>query len=328
MIVEQGVKVNASITELESYFSDMDEGWDVFFPYDKISAEGRKTVTELSASKFGFFWGSYYYFMHKNGAAKMIKSDTITQPVDEELVKQSFSGHIDTIFSKTDWFEYNESKSPDYLLRNQSVKEAIFTHQAWTDETKKEAVAIMQYLSSLAEEMGIDLFLHAGTLLGAVRHESIMPWDDDIDLMMNAKDIDTFVQEVKQQGIVEHCSWIWTKTDQKYHKFWFKTGQKAEGFPYLFPFIDIWIFFEKENGQIHTCDGYHFDHEIYFPARPIVFEGSRLKLPHDSIQLLDIKYPDWKTHIKVYSWSHRLKASTFKPLGLTIQVDEKGRYIK
>jgi hypothetical protein len=53
-----------------------------------------------------------------------------------------------------------------------------------------------------------------------------------------------------------------------------------------------------------------------------------LKLPHDSIQLLDIKYPDWKTHIKVYSWSHRLKASTFKPLGLTIQVDEKGRYIK
>src|SRR5690606_19742964 len=102
--------------------------------------------------------------------------------------------------------------------------------------------------------------------------------------------------------------------NQTYHKFWLKTGQKAKGFPYLFPFVDIWILFEKENGRIDTCDGYHFDHATYFPAKPILFEGCRLKLPHDYKKILDVKYRDWKTRIKVFTWSHRVKASVFKPL--------------
>ena len=328
MIVEEGVHLNATVEELESYFSDVDDSWDVFFPYDKISEEGRTSVTEISASKFGFFWGSYCYFMRKSGARKMVGLGTINQPVDEELVKQSFSGQIETIFSKTDWFEYNESESPSYLARNQSVKDAIFTHQAWSEETKKDAVAIMRYLSNLAEEMGMDLFLHAGTLLGGVRHGGIMPWDDDIDLMMRATDIDAFIREVERGGEVEWCSWIWQKTNQKYYKFWFKTGQKAEGFPYLFPFVDIWILFEKENGGIHTCDGYRFDHSTYFPAQPLLFEGCRMRLPNDYRRILDTKYEDWTKRIKVFTWSHRVKASVFKPLSLAIQVDENGRYIK
>lgn len=327
LVLEDGVQLNLGLEELQLYLSDIPESWELFFPYDKISAEGRKNIHELSASKFGFFWGSYCYLLKKDGAQKMLNSDTIIQPVDEELIQKSFSGQLESIIATTDWFKYDESTSPSYIHRNKSIKEAIFSHQAWERKQKKEAVAIMQYLSSLAEKMNIDLFLHAGTLLGGVRHNGIMPWDDDIDLMMNAKDIDTFIQEVKEQGIVEHCTWVWPKTEQEYHKFWFKTGKKTEGFPYLFPFIDIWILTEKENNKIHTCDGYHFIRDVFYPAKPCLFEGCNLKLPNNYLHILDIKYPEWRTRIKVFSWSHQLKEGAFKPLSLAIKVDESGRYI-
>lgn len=327
LVLEEGVEININMEELQVYLSDATLSWELFFPYDKISSEGRQNILELSASKFGFYWGSYSYFLKKDGAMKMLVSDIITQPVDEEMVKRSFCGKLSTIFAKTDWFKYDESTSPSFINRNQSVKEAIFSHQAWESRQKKDAIGIMQYLSSLAIKINIDLFLHAGTLLGGVRHNGIMPWDDDIDLMMNEKDIDIFIQKVKEEGLVEHCTWIWPKTEQEYHKFWFKTGKKTEGFPYLFPFIDIWILSEKENNQIHTCDGYHFMHDVYYPAKPCLFEGCNLKLPNNYLHILDIKYPEWRTRIKVFSWSHQLKKGAFKPLSLAIKVNESGRYI-
>lgn len=327
MVVEDGVKIIAPIEDIQLEFSE-DEDWDVFFPYDKISNEGKEKVVELYASRFKFFWGSYLYFIKEDGARKLITHDTISQPVDEKLLTVSNSGEINIYYAQMDWYEYDEVNSVNYLARHQSIKDAIFNHYAWTEETRKEAIFITHHLSSVAEKLGIDLFLDAGTLLGAVRHGEIMPWDDDIDLAMHSRDIDRFICEVKQLGIVEHCTWVWKSTNQEYHKFWLKSGQRTEGFPYLFPFIDVWIFFEKEDGYIHTCDGRKREKKVFYPVIETEFEGCKLKLPNDYKGFLDVKYKDWQTHIKVYTWSHRDKAMTFKPLCLPIQVDREGRYIQ
>lgn len=326
MIVEEGVNLTVTIEDILSEFSN-DEDWDVFFPYDKVS-KGRKVKhVELCTSRLKYFWGSYFYFMRTNGARRMIEDNTISQPVDEALLTASISGQIDIYYSQMDWFQYNEVNSPSYIARNLSIKDAIFNHQAWTEETKKQAVFIMYHLSSVAEKMNFDLFLDAGTLLGAIRHGEIMPWDDDIDLAMDSRNIESFIHEIKRQGVVEHCTWTWGHTNQEYHKFWLKSGQRTGRFPYLFPFIDIWVFFEKDDGYIHTCDGRRHVKNIFFPAIETEFEGCRIKLPNDYKGLLDVKYQDWKSYIKVYTWSHRVKARTFKPLSLPIQVDEEGRCV-
>ena len=54
-------------------------------------------------------------------------------------------------------------------------------------------IEIMVDLAKLCEEHQIDYFSCGGTLLGAVRHQGFIPWDDDIDLGMTREHYDKFL---------------------------------------------------------------------------------------------------------------------------------------
>ena len=54
---------------------------------------------------------------------------------------------------------------------------------------------LLQEFDRVCSTLEIPYVLFAGTMLGAVRHQGFIPWDDDLDIMMLRRDYDRFLQE-------------------------------------------------------------------------------------------------------------------------------------
>lgn len=61
-------------------------------------------------------------------------------------------------------------------------------------ETQKRLLDMMKRIHGFLTEKGIEYFLFGGSLLGAVRHEGFIPWDDDMDIVMDRKNYNKLVE--------------------------------------------------------------------------------------------------------------------------------------
>ncbi len=65
------------------------------------------------------------------------------------------------------------------------------------EELKQIQIEILQSVHDFCVQNNIKYSLAFGTLIGAIRHQGYIPWDDDIDIMMFRKDYEKFVNTYK-----------------------------------------------------------------------------------------------------------------------------------
>ena len=79
-------------------------------------------------------------------------------------------------------------------------------------------VEILDEINRICEKYNIQYFLIGGTLLGAVRHQGFIPWDDDLDIAMPRKEYEKFIEicinkhELREKFIID-C----IKTNSNYY---------------------------------------------------------------------------------------------------------------
>ena len=61
-------------------------------------------------------------------------------------------------------------------------------------ELRQIQMGILDRVHHFCEERGLRYFLSSGTLIGAVRHQGYIPWDDDIDIYMPRRDYEEFLR--------------------------------------------------------------------------------------------------------------------------------------
>lgn len=84
-------------------------------------------------------------------------------------------------------------------------------------ELRDVQLGVLDEFNRFASEVDLRWFLAAGSLLGAIRHDGYIPWDDDIDVMLPRADYETFCR-------------LWVDGPQ---------FELAHGQPFLFPYARL-----------------------------------------------------------------------------------------
>lgn len=97
------------------------------------------------------------------------------------------------------------------------------------------------------ESANLTYFMIGGTLIGSLRHHGPIPWDDDVDVMLNASD----ASKAKDVLSSFDPNFRLYATEDKRGITWWKyfpvNGRKVPLLPeYKTPFVDIWFFYENK----------------------------------------------------------------------------------
>lgn len=60
-------------------------------------------------------------------------------------------------------------------------------------------LSIMKDIDDLCQRNGIEYYLLGGSAIGAIRHKGFIPWDDDLDIIMNNDNYNKFVEVCRTQ---------------------------------------------------------------------------------------------------------------------------------
>jgi len=129
---------------------------------------------------------------------------------------------------------------------------------------KQSAIEILKQTIQILNDFNIDYFLISGTLLGYVRHNDFIPWDDDIDLVVHESILDKLdlIKNKYNVNLFYRTKYDSIKvcfpdgieiTENDSVKSWKETAI-GDNNKYCWPFVDLFMY--EDGPGIHSCGEY------------------------------------------------------------------------
>jgi len=190
------------------------------------------------------------------------------------------------------------------------IERAPFVN-VWDKQNRKLVEKIIEDTDITLFNLKIDYFATFGTLLGAVRHGDLIPWDDDVDLHVDRrleKLLPKFIKEMRLKGY--HIS---TENEYVPYKIYHEDGIEISGKSWRWPFIDLFLFDLKEemivlNGTNSDTGFSRFKREAFLPIRRARFGTLKrgIAIPNDPSVLLIEEYgKNYLSECVSSSYNHR-----------------------
>ncbi|MGE3993780.1 MAG: phosphorylcholine transferase LicD [Pseudorhodoplanes sp.] len=165
-------------------------------------------------------------------------------------------------------------------------------------------IRMLKILDHICTAESISYWMTAGTLIGALRHRGMIPWDCDIDVAMTEADYrafcrvadqlpsDIFFQNQDTDPLFR--STVMAKLRDRYSNYieWQARNRDARWHNGLQ--VDIFFYRENEQGQlVNPFRQTAYDRAEIFPLKRIEFEGAHLLAPQNADRYIRRRYGDY-----------------------------------
>jgi len=175
---------------------------------------------------------------------------------------------------------------------------------------KPLAILLLKTITSILDKYSINYCIISGTLLGYVRHNDFIPWDDDIDIIVDSSILDKIYNiALENSELLSIFS-----TGNYLLKVCFKRGLSLnkqfnmkyvyQKNTYKFPFIDMFIY-KNENDLISFFKKTWKTSE-FFPPNKTYFLGMDIFIPKNPDYFLTLNYGnDYMNIYKSNNYNHK-----------------------
>lgn len=132
---------------------------------------------------------------------------------------------------------------------------------------QKVQLMILKDFIEICEKNDLEYYAYGGTVLGAIRHEGFIPWDDDIDILMLREDYEKFL-EIMDNSQSKKYEILNIDKNEDYHYMFSKLSLKGT------KFRNSWCLKKSFNVGINI-DIFVFD---YIPSNDISFKILKRKI--------------------------------------------------
>ncbi len=215
-------------------------------------------------------------------------------------------------------YEYGISTT-DIIQRIQEREKALkdeiatikkFFAPRWQGHEWLLAEQTLKDIGNLFKKHGIEYFLAFGSLIGAVRHQGVIPWDDDIDIAITEKDeekLKSIAWVFKKAGYNLAC---YTRELHNYMEIYYKIstiGRKnSPNRIHSWPFVDIFILrSSKVNPEKCHLDYRELNKSDIFPLKQAKFGNLMLPVPGNQEILATLYNADYMIECFSTNYIHR-----------------------
>lgn len=222
---------------------------------------------------------------HNQWKAEMYLKDAMGQLMQSFGVK-----HLILPDGQDQWFGCSKKTSRCFGTVFDDTPQYLYLNR-WTPPCCLRALReIAKYVINILESSGVRYWLEGGSLLGAVRHQDIIPWDYDVDFGIYMEDVPICenLKNLDSGSLVDVNGYVWERAAEgNFYRVQYSETNHLH--------VDLWPFYPK-NGVMTKDAWTGHKQDVEFPEhflQPLVkmpFAGILANGPNNPRSFLELKF--------------------------------------
>ncbi|XP_028818902.1 ribitol 5-phosphate transferase FKRP [Denticeps clupeoides] len=218
------------------------------------------------------------------------KAESGQKEATAKLMRAFGIKHLVQYDGKEQWFGCSKETPRCFGTVRDDTPDYLYLER-WTPPCCLRALReTAKYVISILESSSVRYWLEGGTLLGAARHQDIIPWDYDVDLGIYLEDVPNcdYLKNLDAGSLVDANGYVWERAvEGDFYRVQYSEVNHLH--------VDLWPFYAR-NGVMTKDTWTEHKQDVEFPEHflqplvPMPFAGITAYGPNNHRAFLELKF--------------------------------------